>query len=394
MPRDETRGEIDLSLSIEGIKQSDADLLRICGQVIERLAAIARNAGWRYIEIASKVERHRSVQNATHRLDVAIPVGCPNSLYGLVDGIGVSENVVGRLPIGVFIGGPEACQPERRRVGEGTPEVASNSARPDRRLKSIHDRHRDIAEKRLSKRRMIRPAVHVGPGGEQTRQLGGSFCAQRDEVERLAPGGRLLGTASCHRLAYHGGQDGVGMLPPDQVEALESFVCEIKRVSPVGERAVRIGRKQEVGERGWRGASGDGGEQSALGRFAMAHRCPAPQPALKGREIGPARESNTSPPRRLAVAIRRNAASAVEQGEVGLLLRQNRQEIAERNKDRQANVPTVAVLDPEQRDLPHDIGWRHAGRELAVRTEAVGSARLRLAECWPTLSLGLEPSSR
>jgi hypothetical protein len=41
------------------------------------------------------------------------------------------------------------------------------------------------------------------------------------------------------------------MLPADQVEALKSFVCEIKRVSPVGERAVRIGRKQEVGERSW-----------------------------------------------------------------------------------------------------------------------------------------------
>jgi hypothetical protein len=52
-------------------------------------------------------------------------------------------------------------------------------------------------------------------------------------------------------LAYHCGQDGIGMLPADQVEALEGLVCEIKRVSPVGERAVRIGRKQEVGERGW-----------------------------------------------------------------------------------------------------------------------------------------------
>jgi hypothetical protein len=64
MPRDETRGEIDLSLSIEDIEQSNADLVRIGGQVIERLAVIARNAGWRYIEIASKVERHRSVQDS------------------------------------------------------------------------------------------------------------------------------------------------------------------------------------------------------------------------------------------------------------------------------------------------------------------------------------------
>jgi hypothetical protein len=44
--------------------------------------------------------------------------------------------------------------------------------------------------------------------------------------------GRLLGTTSCHNLAYHGGQDGVGMIPADQVEALEGLVCEIKRMSP------------------------------------------------------------------------------------------------------------------------------------------------------------------
>ena len=50
------------------------------------------------------------------------------------------------------------------------------------------------------------------------------------------------------------------MLPADQVEALEGFVCEIKRVSPVGEGAVRVGREQDVGERGWRGAGGDGSE--------------------------------------------------------------------------------------------------------------------------------------
>ena len=66
------------------------------------------------------------------------------------------------------------------------------------------------------------------------------------------------------------------MLPADQVQALEGLVYEIKRVSPVGESAVRVGRKQEVGERGWRGAGGDGGEQSALGRLTMAHACPAP----------------------------------------------------------------------------------------------------------------------
>ena len=56
----------------------------------------------------------------------------------------------------------------------------------------------------------------------------------------------------------------------------------------------------------------------------------------------------------------------MEQGEVGLLFRQNGQEIAKRGKNRQANPPTIAVLDPEQRDLPHDIWRRYASRKLAV----------------------------
>src|SRR5262249_39167718 len=54
----------------------------------------------------------------------------------------------------------------------------------------------------------------------------------------------------------------------------------------------------------------------------MAHACPAPQPALKGGEIGPARERPPPPPRPLPVPNRPNAASAVEQGEIGLLFRQ------------------------------------------------------------------------
>ena len=49
-----------------------------------------------------------------------------------MDGIGIGEDVVGRLPIGMLVGGPEACQPERRRIGEGTAEIGNSSARPDR----------------------------------------------------------------------------------------------------------------------------------------------------------------------------------------------------------------------------------------------------------------------
>jgi hypothetical protein len=72
-----------------------------------------------------------------------------------VESIRKSENVVGRLPVGVLVGGPEPRQPERRRIGEGTGEVGRSSARPDRRLKGIHDGHGVIPEKRPSERRVI-----------------------------------------------------------------------------------------------------------------------------------------------------------------------------------------------------------------------------------------------
>jgi hypothetical protein len=75
----------------------------------------------------------------------------------------------------------------------------------------------------------------------------------------------------------------------------------------------------------------------------------------KGGETRPARERDAPPSWRLAVAIRRDAAGIVEQGEGGLLFRQNGQEIAERSENCQANPPPVTVLDPEQRDLPNDI---------------------------------------
>ena len=98
----------------------------------------------------------------------------------------------------------------------------------------------------------------------------------------------------------------------------------------------------------------------------MMHRCPAPQPTLEGGEIGPARQGSTPSPRGFAVAICRDAAGALEQGEVDLLFRQSGQEIAERSKDRQADAPTVPVLNPEQRDLPHDIRRWHSGCKHAV----------------------------
>ena len=98
----------------------------------------------------------------------------------------------------------------------------------------------------------------------------------------------------------------------------------------------------------------------------MAHLCPAPQPALERRRFRPAFEGRAFPPRRLPVAVRRDAARPVEQGEIGFVLGQSGHEIAERGEDREAHAPAVPVLGSEQRRLPDDVGLRHAGRELAL----------------------------
>src|SRR5437879_13895320 len=79
MPCHQAGGEIDLSLPVEGVEQGGADRLWIRGQIIELLAAVARDARWRHIEIASKVERHRSVQYAADGRDVSVDVGSPDA---------------------------------------------------------------------------------------------------------------------------------------------------------------------------------------------------------------------------------------------------------------------------------------------------------------------------
>src|SRR5262249_24382266 len=84
--------------------------------------------------------------------------------------------------------------------------------------------------------------------------------------------------------------------------------------------------------------------------------------AKSGRLASAARRRRGAWPSQSA-ATRRGAG---EQGKVGLPFRQKAKEVAERNKDRHADAPTVAVVNPEQCGLPHDIRWRHAGRKLAV----------------------------
>src|SRR5438067_10080063 len=127
------------------------------------------------------------------------------------------------------------------------------------------------------------------------------------------------------------------MLPANYVKALECLIDEVERVPSIGKRSLGLSREQDIGEDGRRETGRDRREHSALSRLAMVHVGPTPQPAFERRRIWTASKRRSFPPRRLVVAIRRYAACAVEQGQVGLLFWQKRQKIGECDVDRETH---------------------------------------------------------
>src|SRR5262249_56508138 len=127
--------------------------------------------------------------------------------------------------------------------------------------------------------------------------------------------------------------------------------------------------------------------EGALGRLAVAADGPTPERALGGGRVQPACKRRTVPPRR-PVAVRRHLARTVEQDEISFILWQHRQEIGEGGEDRETHAPTVAVLHPEQRHLPDDVGPRDGGGELATHglgddvAEVIGEAIRKAMAPW------------
>src|SRR5262249_41548068 len=154
-------------------------------------------------------------------------------------------------------------------------------------------------------------ADDASTGGEQVREVRCRRLAQGDEIRRLTPGSRFFGAARGDHLTDHGRQHGGSVVPADQVEAVERLIDEVERVSGIGEGAIRLTRKQEIGELGWPSSARERRQHGALGRFPVAYGRPTPQPAADGGKIGPARERRTLLARRLSIAVSRYAARAV-----------------------------------------------------------------------------------
>ena len=137
----------------------------------------------------------------------------------------------------------------------------------------------------------------------------------------IATARRRAGTARRHHLADQCRQHRSRVLPADQVEALECLVEKVERVAAIGEGPLGLGGEQDIGEQSRRSAACNRGQERALGRFAMPHLGPAPQPCLESGRIRPAAERRAVAPRRLSVAILGYAASTMKQCEIGVLVR-------------------------------------------------------------------------
>src|ERR1700730_2676824 len=85
----------------------------------------------------------------------------------------------------------------------------------------------------------------------------------------------------------------------------------------------------------------------------MADLRPMPQPATEQRHRAPAadRQWLSVAPRGHSVAIARHTSQTVEEGEIGLLLRQGRYEVAECSDNGLADAPPVTVADTEQHGI-------------------------------------------
>ncbi len=97
VPRHEPRREIDLSLSIIRVEQCGADPLLVGGQIVEIPSFIAGDASRGHVEISSQIEGHGAMQQAA-RGRQAVDAGSPDPLEHVAKRIGVSEDVMRRLP--------------------------------------------------------------------------------------------------------------------------------------------------------------------------------------------------------------------------------------------------------------------------------------------------------
>src|SRR3984893_13480916 len=162
---DKARRGTDLLLAVEDVDKSSMDLLGRDGQVIEPLAAFAGQRGWGHIQVSGEIERHCAVEETAYGFR-RVGRSAADALERLVNGVCVSEDVVGGFPVRMLVGGAETRYPERRRISECSTEIGGSGPIARCHCEGIDDFGRIIAEKALRQRHVIRPIAGFVAGRE------------------------------------------------------------------------------------------------------------------------------------------------------------------------------------------------------------------------------------
>ena len=154
--------------------------------------------------------------------------------------VAIGEDMQGAVPVRELVGRPEPGDPQSGGIGERLSQIGGGRALGDRLFEGPDDGLGLVGKKGVCKRRLAVERRSVG-GRKQVGQFRGRAFQKRNEIGRMPPAVRLLGAARAHQLANGCRQERIGMLPTDQIQALESFVDKIQGMagickSPVGRR--------------------------------------------------------------------------------------------------------------------------------------------------------------
>src|SRR5262249_38350421 len=106
-----------------------------------------------------EMEGHCPVKKATHAFYgitvIQLRRSAGDPLERLVNGIGISEDVVGGFPVGMFVGGAETRHPERCCIGKRATDVVGRGPSASRGCERVNDRDWIVSKKPLGQQRVF-----------------------------------------------------------------------------------------------------------------------------------------------------------------------------------------------------------------------------------------------
>ena len=319
------------------------------------------------------MDAHGRVEHAAQQLPRRRPP------QPLLDGVRERERVQRGVPVGVLVAGREASDPRRRREGDRRGELDRAGAVVERREQRVEDLRRLAAEDDLHQLLPAAPLTRR-PWLRQARER---VLEQRDQVDRVAPGVRLLHPLGERELRRQRGEHRLRALPAGDVERLERLVDEVERVAAVEVAVVGRGREEHVGELLGRRARADGRDERALGALRVAHLDEAAEPAREPRGLDRvAGQRLEREARRLASGVGGHVGKAVVERGRPLVGLEPGHEVHQARQRRQAAEPAAAAPrdaevepGPERVDparvglLEHDRRLRDHQRDVALEAD-------------------------